>query len=53
MAAQIELGMEIAEMALQEIDDGATPADAFNGLLRKCLGLDETPAKVASEHSIH
>ncbi len=41
MAAQIELGLEIADMARQEIEDGATPADAFSGLLRQCLRRDE------------
>ena len=40
MAAQIELGLEIADMARQEIEDGAKPADAFNGLIRQCLGRD-------------
>jgi len=40
MAAQIELGLEIADMARQEIEDGAKPEEAFNGLLRQCLGRD-------------
>lgn len=40
MAAQIELGLEIADMARQEIEDGAKPVDAFNGLIRQCLGRD-------------
>jgi replicative superfamily II helicase len=40
MAAQIELGLEIADMARQEIEDGAKPPDAFNGLIRQCLGRD-------------
>jgi replicative superfamily II helicase len=40
MAAQIELGLEIAGMARQEIEDGTKPTDAFNGLLRQCLGRD-------------
>ena len=40
MAAQIELGLEIADMARQEIEDGGKPADAFNGLIRQCLGRD-------------
>ena len=31
MAAQIELGLEIAEMARQDIEGGANPDDAFNG----------------------
>lgn len=40
MAAQIELGLEIAGMARQEIEDGAKPEDAFNGLIRQCLSRD-------------
>lgn len=40
MAAQIELGLEIADMARQEIEDGATPADAFSGLIRQSLSRD-------------
>lgn len=40
MAAQIELGIEIATMARQEIEEGAKPADAFNGLIRQCLSRD-------------
>ncbi len=39
-AAQIELGLEIADMAKQEIQDGTKHADAFNGLLRQCLRRD-------------
>jgi hypothetical protein len=39
-AAQIELGLEIAEMAKQEIEEGQKPGEAFNGLLRQCLGRD-------------
>lgn len=39
-AAQIELGLEIADMAKQEIEEGKKPAEAFNGLLRQCLGRD-------------
>ena len=35
MAAQIELGLEIADMARQEIEDGATPVNAFNSLIVK------------------
>ena len=41
MATQIEIGLEIAEMARQEIDAGAAPSAAFNGLVRQCLGRDE------------
>jgi replicative superfamily II helicase len=40
MLAQIELGLQIAGMAHQEIEDGAKPGDAFNGLLRQCLNRD-------------
>nr|WP_281719459.1 DEAD/DEAH box helicase [Nitrosomonas nitrosa] len=40
MAAQIELGLEIASMARQEIEEGAKPTDAFNGLIRQCLSRD-------------
>ena len=40
MAAQIELGLEIAEMAKKDIENGQTPSDAFNGLIRQCLGRD-------------
>lgn len=39
-AAQIELGLEIAELAKQEIAEGKSPQDAFNGLLRQCLNRD-------------
>jgi len=41
MSTQIEIGMEIAEMARQEIDEGKTPVDAFNALVRQCLGRDD------------
>lgn len=41
MATQIEIGLEIAEMARQEIDAGAAPSAAFNDLVRQCLGRDE------------
>jgi hypothetical protein len=40
MAAQIELRLEIADMARQEIEDGAKPGDAFSGLMRQCLTRD-------------
>jgi hypothetical protein len=40
MAAQIELGLEIADMARQEIEEGAKPTEAFNGLIRQCLSRD-------------
>lgn len=41
MSKQIEIGLEIAEMAQQEIEAGKTPVDAFNGLVRQCIGRDE------------
>ncbi|MHB8526197.1 MAG: DEAD/DEAH box helicase family protein [Candidatus Acidiferrales bacterium] len=41
MSTQIEVGLEIAEMARQEIDEGATSTNAFNGLIRQCLGRDD------------
>ncbi len=40
MATQIELGLEIADMAKQNIEDGKTPEEALNGLLRQCLRRD-------------
>lgn len=40
MAAQIQLGLELADMARQEIEEGEKPVDAFNGLVRQCLGRD-------------
>jgi len=40
MAAQIELGLEIAEMARQDIESGTKPDDAFNGLIRQSLSRD-------------
>lgn len=40
MSTQIGIGLEIAEMARQEIDEGKTPIEAFNALIRQCLGRD-------------
>jgi replicative superfamily II helicase len=40
MDAQIELGLEIAEMAKQDIEEGETAEKAFNDLARQCLGRD-------------
>lgn len=40
MAAQIELGLEITDMARQDIENGAKAIDAFNGLMRQCLARD-------------
>jgi len=41
MATQIEIGIDIAEMAQEEIERGISPVDALNGLIRQCLGRDE------------
>jgi replicative superfamily II helicase len=41
MSRQIEIGLEIAEMAKQDIESGEQPANAFNGLVRQCLQRDE------------
>jgi hypothetical protein len=40
MATQIQIGLDIAEMAQQDIEEGKTPEDAFQGLLRQCLRRD-------------
>jgi replicative superfamily II helicase len=40
MAAQVDLGLEIASMAKQEIEDGEQPNGALNGLVRQCLSRD-------------
>jgi replicative superfamily II helicase len=41
MEAQIEIGLEIAEMAKQDIEDGSTPDKAFGALAVQCLKRDE------------
>jgi replicative superfamily II helicase len=41
MSTQIEIGLEIAEMARQEIEQGETATAAFNSLIRQCLGRDD------------
>jgi replicative superfamily II helicase len=41
MSTQIEIGLEIAEMAQQEIRDGQKPTSAFASLIRQCLGRDD------------
>ena len=41
MATQIEIGLEIAEMARQEREESEEPKVAFNKLLRQCLSRDE------------
>lgn len=38
---QIEIGLEIAEFAKEDIADGVDPASALNGLIRKVLERDE------------
>ena len=40
MATQIEIGLEITEMAKQDIDAGTEPDKAFFGLIRQCLTRD-------------
>jgi replicative superfamily II helicase len=40
MATQIELGLEIAELARQDIENGERPMKAFNSLMRQCLNRD-------------
>jgi len=41
MAMQVEIGLEIAEMARQEIEDGGDPKTAFLKLVRQCLNRDD------------
>jgi len=41
VSRQIEIGLEIAEMAKQDIDNGDTPIAALNTLVRQCLQRDE------------
>lgn len=40
MATQIEIGLEIAEMAQEEISAGKDPLEALRGLMNQCLGRD-------------
>jgi replicative superfamily II helicase len=41
-ATQIEIGMQIAEMAQAEIENGTrAPEEAFNDLIRQCIQRDE------------
>ena len=40
MSMQIEIGMEIAEMAKQEIEEGEHPTNALAALVRQCLSRD-------------
>jgi replicative superfamily II helicase len=41
MSAQIEIGLELAEMARQEIEEGTDPTTALYALVRQCLARDE------------
>ncbi len=41
MAKQIEIGLEVADFAKQEIDDGVDPKEAYLQLVRQCLSRDE------------
>jgi replicative superfamily II helicase len=41
MSTQIEIGLELAEMTQQEIDEGEKPLEAFAGLIRQCLNRDD------------
>jgi replicative superfamily II helicase len=38
--AQIELGLEVADYTVEEIQKGETPLAAFYGLIAQCLGRD-------------
>ncbi|MEM5786241.1 MAG: helicase C-terminal domain-containing protein, partial [Syntrophobacteraceae bacterium] len=40
MATQIEIGLEITDMARQEIQGGTGPMDSFKALVMQCLGRD-------------
>ena len=41
MSMQIEIGLEIAEMARQDIEAGQKAAEAFNDLMNQCIKRDE------------
>ncbi len=41
MSTQIEVGLEITDMARQEIEEGKQPEKAFLDLAKQCLGRDE------------
>ncbi|WP_432741622.1 DEAD/DEAH box helicase family protein [Methylobacter sp. G7] len=41
MSTQIEIGLELADMAQQEIENGEEPSAAFSGLIRQCLKRDD------------
>lgn len=40
MAKQIDIGLQIAELAAEEIKEGKQPISALQGLLNQCLGRD-------------
>lgn len=40
-AKQVKIGIELGKMAKQEITDGETPLDAFNGLVKQSLSRDD------------
>lgn len=40
MSTQIEIGLQIAELAQSEIAEGKPPMDALNELIRQCLNRD-------------
>lgn len=41
MATQIEIGLQLAELASEEIKEGKQPIVALQGLVNQCLGRDE------------
>lgn len=41
MAMQVEIGLEIAELAQEEIGQGREPIAALKGLIQQCLSRDE------------
>lgn len=41
MATQISIGLELVELAKQDIADGVEPYSALNGLIRQCIGRDD------------
>ena len=40
-AMQVEIGLGVGKMAKQDISDGETPLEAFNGLIKQCLTRDD------------
>lgn len=41
MDTQIEIGLQVAEMAEEEIKEGKSPINALQGLIQQCLGRDD------------